>query len=102
MVPSATGKWLGDLNSYIHYINSDTLALTMREMDMLTNFIDRAVLELDPGVQASPLPTAVAGLTGKFLLANASYCKAMGRSLEQLRDLTVDDITFVDDVRIDS
>ncbi len=69
---------------------------------MLTNFIDRAVLELDPGVQASPLPTAVAGLTGKFLLANASYCKAMGRSLEQLRDLTVDDITFVDDVRIDS
>ena len=83
-------------------MNSDTLALTMREMDMLTNFIDRAVLDLDPGVQASPLPTAVSGLAGKFLLANASYCEAMGRSLEQLRDLTVDDITFADDVQIDS
>ncbi|NNN13832.1 MAG: EAL domain-containing protein [Acidimicrobiaceae bacterium] len=83
-------------------MNSDTSAPTMREMGLLTNLLDRAVLDLDPGVQASPLPTAVAGLTGKILLANASYCEAMGRSLEQLRDLTVDDITFADDVQIDS
>ncbi len=83
-------------------MNPDASAPPLGEMDLFPNLFDRAILDLDPGVQASPLPTAVSDLTGKILLANASYCEAMGRSLEQLRDLSVDDITFVDDVQIDS
>lgn len=83
-------------------MNSDISARARGRVDYEQGLMDYAVLELDPGVQASPLPTAVAGLNGKILLANASFCEVMGRSLEQLRDLTIDDITFADDLQIDS
>ncbi len=83
-------------------MNWDISARSRGRVDGRQGFVDYAVLDLDPGVQASPLPTAVAGLNGRLLLANASFCEVMGRSLEQLRDLTIDDITFADDLQIDS
>jgi diguanylate cyclase (GGDEF)-like protein/PAS domain S-box-containing protein len=53
------------------------------------------------GVEASPLATAVTDLEGRFLLANAAYCRLLGRSLAQLRELTVADVTHPEDVARD-
>ena len=61
-----------------------------------------AVLEpLVPGVQASPLPTALASVTGRYLFANLPYCSLIGRDLVQLRDLSVADVTHPEDAARD-
>jgi diguanylate cyclase (GGDEF)-like protein/PAS domain S-box-containing protein len=54
---------------------------------------------LAPGVEASPLPTAVATIDGRFLLANPPYCRLVGRRIERLRELSVADVTAPEDFR---
>ncbi|MHB1510148.1 MAG: putative bifunctional diguanylate cyclase/phosphodiesterase [Acidimicrobiales bacterium] len=69
---------------------------------LIANTVPWAVLEpLVPGVQASPLPTAVVSITGRYLFANPPYCSLLGRDLEQLRDLSVADVTHPEDAARD-
>lgn len=60
-----------------------------------------AVKPLEPGLLASPVPSAVASLDGRFLLANPGYCRLLARDLAELRALNVEDVTHPDDVARD-
>ncbi len=61
-----------------------------------------AIATMAPGLRASPLPTAVSSLDGRFLFANLAYCQLLGRSLEQLLELGVADVTHPEDATRDT
>ena len=63
--------------------------------------VSEVLRPLLPGLLASPLPSAVASLTSRYLFANAAYCELVGRDLAQLRTLSVADITHPEDVDIE-
>ena len=61
----------------------------------------RALEQLEPGLNASPLPSAVASLAGRYVFANPEYCRLLGRDLVRLRELSVADVTHPEDVERD-
>src|SRR6266403_5953641 len=66
---------------------------------------DPATVELAPGdaifrelFEGAPIGMAVLALDERFLRVNASFCKMVGYSNEELRQRTAEDITFADDI----
>ncbi|MDP9099604.1 MAG: PAS domain S-box protein [Verrucomicrobiota bacterium] len=62
-------------------------------------------VELAPGdaifrelFEGAPIGMALLALDERFLRVNASFCKMVGYSNEELRQRTAEDITFVDDI----
>lgn len=67
----------------------------------LAGALSRAIEPLKPGLNASPLPSAVASRTGRYVFANHAYCQLLGRDLARLQELSVADVTHVEDVERD-
>jgi PAS domain S-box-containing protein len=64
-----------------------------------------ATIELAPGdaifrelFEGAPIGMAVLALDERFLRVNASFCRMVGYSNEELRQRTAEDITFADDI----
>lgn len=49
--------------------------------------------------EGAPIGMAVLALDERFLRVNASFCKMVGYSNEELRERTAEDITFADDIQ---
>jgi PAS domain S-box-containing protein len=49
--------------------------------------------------EGAPIGMAVLALDERFLRVNASFCKMVGYSNEELRERTAEDITFVEDIQ---
>ncbi len=60
--------------------------------------VSEVLRPLMPGLLATPLPSAVTSLTGRFLFANAAYCDLVGRDLALLCTLSVANVTHPEDV----
>src|ERR1700730_12923717 len=62
-------------------------------------------VELAPGdaifrelFEGAPIGMALLALDERFLRVNASFCKMVGYSNQELRQRTAEDITFADDI----
>src|ERR1700719_4990296 len=62
-------------------------------------------VELAPGdaifrelFEGAPIGMAILALDERFLRVNASFCRMVGYSNEELRQRTAEDITFADDI----
>jgi PAS domain S-box-containing protein len=77
----------------------------MNEPGPLSSSDPGTTVELAPGdavfrelFEGAPIGMALLALNERFLRVNASFCKMVGFSNEELRQRTAEDITFVDDI----